>query len=91
MDNSDGLIDAAAQEAVNDMMKDSNMSIPEPAIAIGIGNGNDLFIGKDKRLYFGVSHRDFQSTIQLTKNVTTKRDIDFIIECLQTMRVHAEP
>jgi len=67
------------------------MKTVEPAVAIGIHNGNDFVIGHDGRLYLSVNTTGVNADIRLTGQKVTQANIDFLIECLQHLRTHAVP
>jgi hypothetical protein len=64
---------------------------PEATVAIGIGNGNDVFICRQGRLYLGAQSPEMHIDIRLTKRRVTAKDLDSIIECLERLRIHVDP
>lgn len=67
------------------------MKLVEPAVAIGIQNGNDFMIGHDGRLYLSVNTTGVNADIRLTGQKVTQSHIDFLIDCLQWLKTHALP
>lgn len=71
------------------------MSFPVPEIGIGIGYGVQLILDKQGRLHLQTDVNSSligpQISLPLSDGLITQGRIDFIKECLDRLRVHAQP
>lgn len=67
------------------------MNPPEAVVSIGIGNGNDLMICRQGRLYLASMHPNMNIEIKLTKGRASNADIDLIVQSLERLRTQVDP